>query len=393
MSIQEQHWYEANPAISRSLKLLKPLPNYVQELLGKQLHSYAKELSFTLSLNTDNTENSSTQGLNRLRHLMQNKSHHPLVGRALNEIMTLNDTGQNLVGQRMLLCLQALDNMAREEEDGLTASHEHRIEVHSVIRAVFSEDIEEFEKRGKEKEQQKQERRDAQRAEEAATKIHLEEAAKQMQEMDMTPPELDILDLPTSVQLNGPKTVPLSTLFAPKLKRVGRMLVLMLPTDITDEDTDPILGEATFSEKLSARREKTLASLADGLEENNENDTPVNAFDLLHANRKDEDSQVELLNPSVTEAETVGAETFRTTEQEVPKKKTITAKSNKDTKTTASKKATAPKKESASPNKEATAKKTKKTDTLKETADVSPKLATPKKTTTKKKTTKKADAE
>jgi hypothetical protein len=295
---EEQHWYDNYPAIARSLKLLKPLPDYVQELLGKQLHTYAKELSFSDTASaTEADDPDGAKGLARLRQLMQNKSHHPLVGRALNEVMTLSEKGRNLIGQRMLLCLQALDNMSKGNPDGLTASHEHRIEVHSVIRAVFSEDIKEFEKRGKEK----QEQRAAELAEEQAARALLAEAAKQMQDMDMAPPELEILETLEEITSaeNGAKTVPLSTLFKPELKRVGRMLMLMLPNDFNNGPADPVLGEATFSEHLKARGELALSSLSEGLEDDGLDDAPVDALDLIHASMKGEEGGVELLDPHI----------------------------------------------------------------------------------------------
>jgi hypothetical protein len=161
----ETPWYSQYPTLHRALVLMKPLPDYVQELVGKQLYTYAKELSFEDYEALPTNEDSSTAGLKKIRQFMQNKKHHSLVSRALNEVMALNEEGRNLVGKRLLLCLQALDNLARQHgSEDFTATHQSRVEVHTLVKLVFTEEMSRFEQQGK---QQQEER-----------KIVLEEEAK-----------------------------------------------------------------------------------------------------------------------------------------------------------------------------------------------------------------------
>jgi hypothetical protein len=171
-------WYTQVPSLKRSLTLLAKMPDDLQEVIGRQLIGYAKELAYThKTLDTDDAkQDASTEGLNKLKRLMFNKTHHhPLVGRGLNEVMTLSEMGQQLVGTRLLLCLQAIDNLTQSQGGYLAEDRESRVMVHALIKSVFTEEMAQFEAQGREKKLEKIERQqEALQAQEALELATLE---------------------------------------------------------------------------------------------------------------------------------------------------------------------------------------------------------------------------
>ncbi len=230
----ETPWYSQYPTLHRALTLLKPLPDYVQELVGKQLYTYAKELSFEAYEALPTDEDSSTAGLKKIRQFMQNKKHHSLVSRGLNEVMTLNEEGRNLAGKRLLLCLQALDNLVRQQGiEDFTATHQSRVEVHTLVKLVFTEEMSRFEQQGKQQQVESQ----TYLEDEAKAENILAKAVRQVNamscEMETDYPEISDpvlshvdLDLELARLASLQDEVPES--FEPILSRVGRLLVLKL---------------------------------------------------------------------------------------------------------------------------------------------------------------------
>ena len=230
----ETPWYSQYPTLHRALTLLKPLPDYVQELVGKQLYTYAKELSFEAYEALPTDEDSSTAGLKKIRQFMQNKKHHSLVSRGLNEVMTLNEEGRNLAGKRLLLCLQALDNLVRQQGiEDFTATHQSRVEVHTLVKLVFTEEMSRFEQQGK----QQQVERQTYLEDEAKAEEILVRVARQVNAMsfevetdypDISDPVLSHVDLDLELARLASLQDEVPESFEPILSRVGRLLVLKL---------------------------------------------------------------------------------------------------------------------------------------------------------------------
>lgn len=248
-----QAWYTQYPKLNRALNLLKPLPDYVQELVGKQLYTYAKELAFEEYDAIPTDEDSSSVGLKRLKQFMQNKVHHSLVSRALNQVMGLNEQGRALVGQRLLLCLQAIDNLSRQHAgDGdFTSTAQSRIEVHTLIKMVFDKSLSDFELQG----QQRKAERKVVLEEEKLAEAMLNKALEEVGEMEdpYYNTNTDIQDeVLQRVELD-PEMAKLAALqeavpnsLSPTIKRMGRFLVLLLstPEEVVEEEAMPATEEA-----------------------------------------------------------------------------------------------------------------------------------------------------
>ena len=254
-SQENQAWYAQYPKLNRALTLLKPLPDYVQELVGKQLYTYSKELAFQEYEAVVFDEDSSSLGLKRLRQFLQNKAHHSLVSRALNEVMGLNEQGRALVGKRLLLCLQALDNLARQYSgDGdFSSTAQSRIEVHTLIKLVFDKNLSDFEFQGL---QRKAERK-AVLEEEKLAEDMLNQALAEVGHLEelYAPVNMDIQDAILQGMELDPEMVRLATLqeavpnsLAPKIKRMGRFLVLLLstPEEAVEKEAIPAIEEVVI---------------------------------------------------------------------------------------------------------------------------------------------------
>jgi len=173
---QETAWYAPYPTLSRGIKLVSTLPEELQELIGNRMMGYAKELYFNYPLKSSIEVDASTQGLEKLKSLMFNKSnHHAIIGRGLNETMGLNDKGRTMVGTRLMLCLQAIDSVRQTYGDAVLQNKEGRVQVFSLIQSVFTEDLQTFEDQGRSQKLSKQEKE----AEEEAERLALEEAEQQ----------------------------------------------------------------------------------------------------------------------------------------------------------------------------------------------------------------------
>ncbi|MFM7390761.1 MAG: hypothetical protein ACKO34_09105 [Vampirovibrionales bacterium] len=152
----EAIWYEAYPKLNRALMMVKNLDNEQQELVGKRIYDYAKELFYTHPDPSKASGVSQGNGLERLQKLLQNKQFHSQIGRGLNEILNLNEEGRELVGQRFLLCLQALDGLQHSRgNDSSLSDSQKRLQVYTLIQSVFEQDIKVFEAQGVAKKQEK----------------------------------------------------------------------------------------------------------------------------------------------------------------------------------------------------------------------------------------------
>lgn len=276
-SQENQAWYAKYSMLNRALILLKALPDYTQELIGKQLYTYAKELAFQEYEAVVFEEDSSSLGLKRLRQFMQNKAHHSLVSRALNEVMGLNEQGRALVGKRLLLCLQALDNLARQYSgDGdFSSTAQSRIEVYTLIKLVFEKKLSDFEFQGL---QRKAERKAVLEEEKLAEEM-LNQALAEVGHLEelYAPVNMDIQDaILQGVELD-PEMVRLATLqeavpnsLTPKIKRMGRFLVLILSTPEQAEEKEAIPAiEEVVIEPSDVTNERTSENQS--LDEEKEN--------------------------------------------------------------------------------------------------------------------------
>ncbi|MCX5921516.1 MAG: hypothetical protein NTW61_09440 [Candidatus Melainabacteria bacterium] len=172
----EAPWYAVYPTLHRGIKLVSTLPEELQELIGNRMMGYAKELYFNYPLKSSLDVDASTQGLEKLKSLMFNKSsHHAIIGRGLNETMGLNDKGRTMVGTRLMLCLQAIDTVRQTYGDAVLQNKEGRVQVFSLIQSVFTEDLQTFEDQGRSQKLSKQEKE----ALEEAERLALEEAEQQ----------------------------------------------------------------------------------------------------------------------------------------------------------------------------------------------------------------------
>jgi phosphate starvation-inducible protein PhoH len=172
----ETPWYAPYPTLSRGVKLIATLPEELQELIGNRMMGYAKELVFNFPLAKSEEIDASTQGLEKLKSLMFNKSnHHPLIGRGLNETMSLDDSGRTMVGTRLMLALQAIDTVRQIYGDSALQNRESRVQIYNLIQSIFTEDLQTFENQGRDQKLNKQEKE----ALEEAEKIALEEAEQQ----------------------------------------------------------------------------------------------------------------------------------------------------------------------------------------------------------------------
>jgi hypothetical protein len=229
----EPQWYTQYPMLNRALVLLKPLSLDIQEVVGKELYNYAKELSFDDYDVPENAEIVSQVGLQRLKQVIQNKGHNSAIYRALNEIMALNHEGRTLAGQRLLLCLQALECLQRQQgQNHFINTQKIRIEVYTIVRLVFEKDIEIFEEQGK----QRKADREMERAEEEMAKAILLQVAQEMELLghtDSSSEEDKALAQEMSNFEAYQEKAPQS--FKPYLKRVGRFLTLLLPIEKEEE--------------------------------------------------------------------------------------------------------------------------------------------------------------
>ncbi len=337
MSNENQAWYAKYPTLNRSLNLLKPLPDYIQELVGKQLYTYAKELAFEEYEALPTDEDSSTLGLKRLKQFMQNKAHHSLVSRALNEVMGLNEQGRALVGQRLLLCLQALDNLSRQHSgDGdFTSTAQSRIEVHTLIKLVFDKSLSDFELQG----QQRKAERKAVLEEEKLAEAMLNQALQEVGELEdhYYTPHADIQDeVLQRVELD-PEMARLAALqeavpnsLTPRIKRIGRFLVLLLSTPeeapeeviVPEQDVETPAIEESVIEATASLKESTVekASYAEEelvIEEENPSDdifTSSNHLDteIVHTKETTPQESEVLMKKTVS---------FEPLPEETPKKK------------------------------------------------------------------------
>jgi hypothetical protein len=172
----ETPWYEAYPILNRAVKLVATLPEELQELIGNRMMGYAKELYFNYPLKSSLDVDASTQGLEKLKALMFNKSqHHAIIGRGLNETMGLNDKGRSMVGTRLMLCLQAIDSARQTYGDAILQNKEGRVQIFSLIQSVFTEDLQTFEEQGRSQKLNKL----GKEAEEEAERLALEQAEQQ----------------------------------------------------------------------------------------------------------------------------------------------------------------------------------------------------------------------
>ena len=175
-TLEETPWYAPYPTLSRAIKLVSTLPEELQELIGNRMMGYAKELYFNFPLSNSLEMDASSQGLEKLKCLMFNKSkHHAIIGRGLNETMGLNDKGRIMVGTRLMLCLQAVDSVRQTYGDAILQNKEGRVQIFSLIQSVFAEDLQTFEDQGRNQKLNKQEKE----AEEEAERLALEEAEQQ----------------------------------------------------------------------------------------------------------------------------------------------------------------------------------------------------------------------
>lgn len=272
----EPQWYTQYPMLNRALVLLKPLSSDIQEVVGKELYNYAKELSFDDYDVPENTENSNQVGLQRLKQVIQNKGHNSSISRALNEIITLNHEGRTLSGQRLLLCLQALECLQRQQgQNHFINTQEIRIEVYTIVRLVFEKDIEIFEEQGK----QRKAEREMERAEEEMAKAILLQVAQEMELLGHTDSsseedkalaqEISNLE---AYQEKAPQA------FKPYLKRVGRFLTLLLPIEKEEEEEEQ-KEEPKEAENLPPLLENDVASSA--VEEE------VNPINVVFSNHKE----------------------------------------------------------------------------------------------------------
>jgi hypothetical protein len=270
-SKKNEAWYAQYPMLNRALTLLKLLPDYVQELVGKQLYTYAKELAFEEyeALFTD--EDSSSLGLKRLKQFRQNKAHHSLVSRALNEVMGLNEQGRSLVGQRLLLCLQALDNLARQHTGGgdFTSTAQSRIEAHTLIKLVFDKSLSDFELQGQQRKAERQQLLAEEKLAEAILSKALEEVGE-MVEMESHYPAtnediqdevLQRVELDSEMARMAALQEAVPNTLIPTVKRIGRFLVLFLSTpeeavieavESSEESTQDSIVENAFSDDIFA---------------------------------------------------------------------------------------------------------------------------------------------
>ena len=155
----ETAWYEIYPTLHRAIKLVSTLPEEIQALIGNRMIGYAKELSFGHPLKNALDVDASTQGLDKLKNLMFNKSHHhPIVGRGLNETMNLNEVGCTMMGTRLMLCLQAVDGLRQAYGDEILQNKEGRVQVFNLIQSVFTEDMTTFEEQGRNQKLSRQEK-------------------------------------------------------------------------------------------------------------------------------------------------------------------------------------------------------------------------------------------
>jgi hypothetical protein len=293
----ETPWYSQYPTLHRALVLLKPLPDYVQELVGKQLYTYAKELSFEDYEALPTNEDSSTAGLKKIRQFMQNKKHHSLVSRALNEVMALNEEGRNLVGKRLLLCLQALDNLARQHgSEDFTATHQSRVEVHTLVKLVFTEEMSRFEQQGK----QQQEERKIVLEEEAKAEELLAKAAKQVNAMsfdvesdypEISDPILSGLDLDPELAKLASLLEEVPAKFEPILDRLGRLLILKLAVpDNESEISSTAQSEEQVFQDTVQQNEIDVINNQNAEEEVLKTSEPLEPLDILEVSFIPEDS-------------------------------------------------------------------------------------------------------
>jgi hypothetical protein len=280
-------WYEQYPTLSRALNFLKPLPDYVQELVGKKLYAYAKELAYGDYEAHVSEEESSTQGLKRFRQFMQNKAHHSMVSRALNEVMSLNEQGRSLVGQRLLLCLQALNNLASQYPSGddFTSTKQSRIEVHTLINLVFDKNLSDFELQG----QQRKAERKALLEEEKLAEAMLNQALEQVGEIEdpfipnnpaIKDETLQRMELdPEMTRLASlQETVP--TALIPTIKRMGRFLVLWVtpPEEVVNKAETETVEDVPFK-SLDATAQKTSENVSHAEEENKDSEELFESLD------------------------------------------------------------------------------------------------------------------
>jgi hypothetical protein len=171
-------WYEQNQSLGRALRMLTNFDADYQELVGKELFNYAKSLSYTHIAPEKEGVDASTQGLQRLRSLMHNKRYQGFMGRCLNEAMALTQQGQTLVGQRLLLALQALDTLQQRypeaKEPKALAITEVRLKVHSLVHALFNEELDTFKEKGEQQRHQKKAEQDEQAEQERLMREEME---------------------------------------------------------------------------------------------------------------------------------------------------------------------------------------------------------------------------
>jgi hypothetical protein len=280
-------WYEQYPTLSRALNFLKPLPDYVQELVGKKLYTYAKELAYGDYEAPVSEEDSSAQGLKRFRQFMQNKAHHSMVSRGLNEVMGLNEQGRSLVGQRLLLCLQALNNLASQYPSGddFTSTKQSRIEVHTLINLVFDKNLSDFELQG----QQRKAERKALLEEEKLAEAMLNQALEQVGEIEdpFIPSNPEIKDEALQRMELDPEMTRLASLqetipttLTPTIKRMGRFLVLWLspPEEVEDKVETETVQDVPFK-SLDATAHKTSENVLHAEEENKDSEELFESLD------------------------------------------------------------------------------------------------------------------
>jgi hypothetical protein len=231
----EDTWYSSTFQLNQSLQSLMDYPSYVQELIGKEMYGFARELSYSYAIPESQAkgEEASLEGLKRLRYFMQNKQHHIQVGRALNEIMMLNEAGRTLMGRHLSLCVQGLDVLKqRLEDDELSLSPQNRVVVFCLVQAVFGTDIESIETRARERAAREAAEQLA-NEEAKMAELALLEAAALLESLNSTANETHELERKLEfLQKDIPQT------FEPVVKRLGRMLTLTLSTPPLHEDSD-----------------------------------------------------------------------------------------------------------------------------------------------------------
>jgi hypothetical protein len=159
----ETEWLSEAPALQRALNLMETLPTGHQQVLALAIINEVRSQRVTLAPDDTGVRN---LGLKKIASLMDPKyrerwyNKDSQVQKAINDLFTMPKDFLNIAGMKLLLCMQAFDEYARQNE--LPADQIHRLQVHALVKAVFDRSLEEI-------------RESARQREEALQKVEIED--------------------------------------------------------------------------------------------------------------------------------------------------------------------------------------------------------------------------